>query len=199
MRRAQARRATSAPHAPCATCRIDFRDRPGHGDHRPVGVRQVDAAALPQPDARDGAAARASKGEVLLRRAGHLRARRQPDRRAPAHRHGVPAADAVSHDVDPRQRRRRTRASSARRRPSREREDEIVERALRRAALWDEVKDRLQRQRHRALRRPAAAPLHRARARHATRASSCSTSRPRRSTRSARRRSRSSSTSCAAA
>ena len=43
--------------------------------------------------------------------------------------------------------------------------DERVERALTQAALWDEVKDRLKRQRARALRRPAAAPLHRARAR----------------------------------
>ncbi len=41
--------------------------------------------------------------------------------------------------------------------------DAIVERSLRRAGLWDEVKDRLQRQRHRALGRPAAAPVHRPR------------------------------------
>ena len=42
--------------------------------------------------------------------------------------------------------------------------DELVERSLRQAALWDEVKDRLKRQRLRAIRRPAAASLHRARA-----------------------------------
>ena len=39
--------------------------------------------------------------------------------------------------------------------------DEIVERALRGAALWDEVKDRLDDERLRHVRRPAAAPLHR--------------------------------------
>ena len=43
--------------------------------------------------------------------------------------------------------------------------DERVENALRQAALWDEVKDRLKRQRALALRRPTAAPLHRAGAR----------------------------------
>ena len=38
--------------------------------------------------------------------------------------------------------------------------DQIVEHSLQRAGLWNEVKDRLQRIRHRAVRRPAAAPLH---------------------------------------
>ena len=41
--------------------------------------------------------------------------------------------------------------------------DEIVEDSLRKAGLWDEVKDRLQRVRHRPFRRPAAAPVHRPR------------------------------------
>ena len=41
--------------------------------------------------------------------------------------------------------------------------DEIVETALRRAALWDEVKDKLQESRARALGRPAAAVVRRAR------------------------------------
>ena len=41
--------------------------------------------------------------------------------------------------------------------------DERVERALTQAALWDEVKDRLKASGALALRRPAAAPLHRAR------------------------------------
>ena len=39
--------------------------------------------------------------------------------------------------------------------------DELVEACLRRAALWDEVKDKLRRIRPRPLRRPAAASLHR--------------------------------------
>ena len=38
--------------------------------------------------------------------------------------------------------------------------DELVERSLRRAALWDEVKTKLNRKRARALGRAAAAPLH---------------------------------------
>ena len=42
--------------------------------------------------------------------------------------------------------------------------EEIVERALKQAALWDEVKDKLA-ERSRPLRRPAAAPLHRPRSR----------------------------------
>ncbi len=41
--------------------------------------------------------------------------------------------------------------------------DERVEAALRRAALWEEVKDKLQEERPGSLRRPAAAPVHRAR------------------------------------
>ena len=41
--------------------------------------------------------------------------------------------------------------------------DEACERSLRGAALWDEVKDRLARERARALGRPDAAPVHRAR------------------------------------
>ena len=44
--------------------------------------------------------------------------------------------------------------------------------ACEKAGLWNEVKDRLQRAGHRALRRPAAAALHRARHRRATRRSS---------------------------
>ncbi len=42
--------------------------------------------------------------------------------------------------------------------------DERVEQALRRAALWDEVKDKLSQSGLSPLRRPAAAPLHRPRA-----------------------------------
>ena len=41
--------------------------------------------------------------------------------------------------------------------------DERVERALKQAALWDEVKDRLEEERARPLGRPAAAPVHRPR------------------------------------
>ena len=47
--------------------------------------------------------------------------------------------------------------------------NEAVEKSLRAAALWDEVKDRLERSALRTFRRPAAAALHRARARRRTR------------------------------
>ena len=55
--------------------------------------------------------------------------------------HGLPAAQPVPDDDDLRQRRRRPRAH----RPARSKAelDEVVERCLRRAALWDEVKDKL--------------------------------------------------------
>ena len=68
--------------------------------------------------------------------------------------------------------------------------DERVERALTQAALWDEVKGRLEAQRARALRvASSSASASRARSRSSPR-SSCSTSRRPRSTRSRRRRSR---------
>ena len=47
--------------------------------------------------------------------------------------------------------------------------DEIVERALRRGAVWDEVKDRLKTNAFGHVGRPAAAPVHRACARHRAR------------------------------
>ena len=47
--------------------------------------------------------------------------------------------------------------------------DELVEQSLRAAALWDEVKDRLKESAARALGRAAAAPVHRARDRDASR------------------------------
>ena len=139
------------------------------------------------------------EGEVLLRRPGHLRARRR--RRSRVRRHvgmvfqrptpfpTMSIRDNVAAGL---------RVQLGRERPSRREVDEIVERALRRAALWDEVKDRLKASADGHLRRAAAAPVHRARARDGAAACCCSTSRPRRSIRSARRRSRSSSTSCAA-
>ena len=86
---------------------------------------------------------------------------------------------------------------AARERPSRRETDDIVERALRRAALWDEVRDRLEASADRAVRRAAAAAVHRARARDVADACSCSTNRPRRSIRSARSASKSWCTSCA--
>ena len=56
-----------------------LRGQPGHGDDRPVGLRQVDAAALHQPHAR-GDPRRARRGHDRARRRRHLRhgRRRRP-------------------------------------------------------------------------------------------------------------------------
>ena len=76
------------------------------------------------------------------------------------HRHGVPEADAVP-DVDLRQRRlRRAPLREPRPRPT---WTTASRSSLRRAALWDEVKDKLRRLGPRPLRRPAAAPVRRPR------------------------------------
>ena len=69
--------------------------------------------------------------------------------------------------------------------------DELVERSLRRAALWDEVKDKLKQSGTGAVGRPAAAPVHRAGDRRRSPRSSSWTSRARRWTRARRCRSRS--------
>ena len=98
-----------------------------------------------------------AEGEVLLDGAGPLRRRRRPGAAAPPGRHGLPAAQPLPHHVDLRQRGRRASRSTG----IGGDHDAIVERCLRQAALWDEVKDRLRRERARALRRPAAAALHR--------------------------------------
>ena len=64
-----------------------------------------------------------------------------PVERAPADRHGLPEGQPVPHHVHLRQRGRRppARTAIARQRDA----EEVVERSLRQAALWDEVKDRL--------------------------------------------------------
>ena len=62
--------------------------------------------------------------------------------------------------------------------------DERVEWALTKAAMWDEVKDKLKQSGHGAVGRPAAAAVHRPRGVGSARKCCCSTSRPRRSTRS---------------
>jgi phosphate transport system ATP-binding protein len=69
--------------------------------------------------------------------------------------------------------------------------DDRVESALKGAALWNEVSNRLARARRQPVRRPAAAPVHRPRPGDPIPKSSSSTNRPRRSTRSPRPASRS--------
>ena len=111
----------------------------GHRLHRPVGLRQVDAAALLQPHERSDRR-RAHRGRHPLRRRQHLRPGARRDRAAQAHRHGLPEVQPVP-QVDLRERRLRPAASTAS--ATSDELDEIVERSLRGAALWDEVKDRL--------------------------------------------------------
>ena len=129
----------------------------GHRLHRPVGLRQVDAAARAEPHVRP-----------LSRPARHRRGavRRREHARRPARTSTCCArASAWCSRSRRRSRCRSTRtspsASASTRRLSRAELDERVETALRRAALWDEVKDKLDAKRPRPLGRPAAAPLHR--------------------------------------
>ncbi len=106
----------------------------GHRLHRPVGLRQVDAAARPQPDVRPlSGPARRGRGAVR-RRATSSTPRPGPQPAALADRHGVPEADAVP-DVDLREHRLRhppLREAVASARLDEPRRDS----ALRRAALW---------------------------------------------------------------
>ena len=109
-----------------------------HRLHRPVGLRQDHRAALLQPDERPHRR-RAGGGQARLPRRRPVRPRSQPGRGSPPHRHGVPEAEPVP-EVDLRQRRLRP---PDRRHKKKAELDDIVERSLRGAALWDEVKDRL--------------------------------------------------------
>ena len=79
-------------------------------------------------------------GSLHLPRAGDLRPRRGRHRPAPAHRHGVPEAQPLSH-VHLRQ--RGLRPPHPWQCAPRLALDELVEKSLRQAAIWDEVKDRL--------------------------------------------------------
>ena len=72
---------------------------------------------------------------------GHLRSGVEPGGGPADDRHGVPAAKPVPDDVDLRQRRRAGPVQRSGQRQAAQ--DELVERCLRQAALWDEVKDKL--------------------------------------------------------
>ena len=84
-----------------------------------------------------------ANGRDPARRRRHQRARRRPRARAPARRHGLPAPQSVPDDVDLRQRRGGPAPHRPAAAPGATSYDEIVERALRQADLWAEVKDRL--------------------------------------------------------
>ena len=100
-----------------------------------------------------------AEGEVLFDGEDILVAEAGPQPAALAHRHGVPEADAVP-DVDLREHRLRHPAlRDACRSPS---STAASRHALRRAALWDEVKDKLAANGLEPVRRPAAAAVHRA-------------------------------------
>ena len=81
-------------------------------------------------------------------------------RSAPAHRHGVPEAEPVPED-------RSTTTSPSGRGSTASKATWTRSSSTRceQAALWDEVKDKLEAERPRPFRRPAAAPVHRARPR----------------------------------
>ena len=191
---------TSAPSHAVRDVTLDFPTQRGHGDHRAVGLRQVHLAALPQPDARDGARRARRRARCCFDGQDIYADGVRPDRAAPPHRDGVPAADALPDDVDPRQRRggpagAARRTTSAPRRGGRDRRARAAPRGAvgrgegspaRRAPPGISGGQQQRLCIARALADGAAT-------------SCCSTSRPRRSIRSARRRSRSWCTSCAQA
>ena len=112
---------------------------PGDGTDRSVGLRQVDLPAAHQPHERPDPRHPAA-GRDPARRRGHLRSEGGRRRPPAPRRDGLPALEPVP-EVDLRERRLRT--AGARQYAAKATLDEIVESTLHRAALWDEVKDRL--------------------------------------------------------
>ena len=140
---------------------------PDHRLHRPLGLRQVDPAALPQPHERPRRRRRASRAIIRIGGSRHLRPRARRHRAAQAGGHGLPEVQPVP-EVDLRERRLRPahpRASASSGRPRRRSSSA----ACARAALWDEVQGPARRVGARPVRRPAAAALHRARHRRGAR------------------------------
>ena len=132
---------------------------PGHGDDRAVRLREEHLHPLPEPDERPRPGREGRRAGALPRR-GHLRRGRRPGRGAPADRDGLPAAEPVP-EVDLRQ--RRLRAEEAR--PPRATWTSASSEALRRCRALGRGQGPAEAERARALRRTAAAPLHRPRAR----------------------------------
>ena len=127
-------------------------------DHRPdraLGLRQVDPDPLPQPDERPDPLGERRRQGPLPRR-GHLRAT-EVDPVEVRKRIGMvfqkpnPFPKSIYDNI----------AFGPRILGMEGDMDEIVEKALRGGALWDEVKDRLDDERVRDVGRPAAAALHR--------------------------------------
>ena len=125
-----------------------------HRPDRPLGLRQEHADPLPQPDERP------DPERHGRRAASSTTARTSTGRRSTRSRSA--SGSAWSSRSRTRSRSRSTTTSPSAPGCSASTDiDERVERALRRAALWDEVKDRLDEQRLRDVGRPAAAALHR--------------------------------------
>ena len=138
-RRRRCTPSTATTHAVGAS-RSTYARQPRHGDDRPVGLRQVDAACAASTACTRRSRARAPRARCMLDDDRHLRPGGRRRRRAPRDRHGLPEAEPVPDDVDLRQRRRGPAAdAAARRRP----EASASSESLRGAGLWEEVKDRL--------------------------------------------------------
>ena len=119
---------------------LKIRHERDHRVHRPVRVRQDHGAALPQPDERPHPRCpRRGRGHLPRRRP--VRPRVSATAGAPPHRHGVPEAEPVPEEH---LRQRRLRPAAQRHQEARASSTTIVEKSLRGAALWDEVKDRLE-------------------------------------------------------
>ena len=119
---------------------MDIAGAAGHGLHRPLGLRQVDAAALPQPDERPDR--RRAHHRVASRCKG-LDINAPDDRRD---RGAAPDRAWCSRSRTPSPSRSTRTWSTACASPAsttRRSLDEACERSLTGAALWDEVKDRL--------------------------------------------------------
>ena len=123
-------------HRPSATSRCGRRATRSPR-YRPVGLRQVDVHPLPEPHERPDPV-RARRRAPSLPRAGPLRP-------SGSTRCRCASGSGWSSRSRTRSRSRSTTTSPSARACSGMKGDmdEIVERALRRAALWDEVKDRL--------------------------------------------------------
>ena len=129
--------------------------------HRTVRLRQVDLPALPQPDERPHPR-HPDRGQ-------HHASTARTSTATTSTRSSCDGASAWCSRSPTRSRSRSSRTSPIGPRIHGLRDPvaikELVERSLRQAALWDEVADRLDCVGARALGRPAAAALHRARAR----------------------------------
>ncbi len=140
--------------------RVDAHPAPGgDGAHRTVGLRQVDAAALPEPHERRDRQ-RDGRRQGPARRRRHQRARRRSGRAADAGGHGLPAAQPVPDDH---LRQRRLRAADPRHPQARRARRPRRGVADARGALG-RGEGVAQEARVRALGRAAAAAVHRARA-----------------------------------